>query len=90
MVWNHRVVRSESLEGEVLYGIHEAHYDSEKDAEAGNVAATTVHAVDVVAESVEGLRWVLEKMLASLDKPVLDGHELKAGPEGDGRGDISF
>jgi hypothetical protein len=72
--WNHRVVRrvfhADGDHKEIEYAIHEAHYET-KGASSGRCLITT-EAVPVAADSIEGLRWVLTKMLEALDKPVLD------------------
>jgi len=49
------------------YQIHEVYYNNK-----GEPSSWTKNGVTVGAESVEGLRWVLEKMLESLDKEILD------------------
>ena len=68
--WNHRVVRRVFPNGEVSYAIHEAHYKT-KGATAGP-CSLTLDPVAPTAESIEGLRWCLKKMLEALDNPVLD------------------
>jgi hypothetical protein len=69
--WNHRVVRRVHIGGDVEYAIHEAYYDTD---DAGNKVCTgfTMEPVDVSAVSKESLLWILESMLAALQKPVLD------------------
>lgn len=66
--WNYRVVRRVYETGEVEFAIHEAFYD------IGKVpgVSITMEAVPPHAESVEGLREVLQEMLKSLEKPPLD------------------
>ena len=66
MGWNHRVMKSKDGEDD-YYQIHEVYYNNK-----GEPDSWTTNGVTVGAESVEGLRWVLEKMLESLDKEVLD------------------
>lgn len=66
MGWNHRVMKSKDGEDD-YYQIHEVYYNNK-----GEPDSWTKNGVTVGAESVEGLRWVLEKMLESLDKEVLD------------------
>lgn len=94
MVWNHRVVRRDFGGGEVHYSIHEVYYDEPN----GPPRSCTMEPVAPYAESVEkndedqGLRWVLERMLAALDKPVLDwdeigGLEFEPDPTGTGHGE---
>lgn len=68
--WNHRVVKHTHPCGSVELAIHEAHYD-------GKVAeAITTDPTAPVADSVDELRWVLEKMIEALDKPVLNYEEF--------------
>ena len=66
MSWNHRVMKSKDGEDD-YYQIHEVYYNNK-----GEPDSWTKNGVMVGAESVEGLRWVLEKMLESLDKEILD------------------
>ena len=70
MTWNHRVVRREYPKAapseRVLYEIHEAFYN-----ETGCYAITE-EAIDPVGETVPELKERLQKMLAAIDKPVLD------------------
>lgn len=73
--WNHRVVRRVFHPGtdkeQVDYAIHEAHYN-EKGASSGRCSITLDPVAVSSSEGLEGLRWVLTKMLEALDKPVLD------------------
>ncbi len=66
--WNYRVV-SKIEEG---LGIHEVHYDDD-----GAIEFLSESAVDVIAEDVEGLKWVLHHMEANLALPVIDYETLK-------------
>ena len=68
MSWNHRVIKKG--DGDYSwYAIHEVHYDRDsKDL----VQGWTENPVPVMGETVEELRWTLEKMLESLDKPIID------------------
>lgn len=64
--WNYRVVKR--LEnGEWTYSIHETYYSAQKKEEA-----ITESPVQVSAETLADLRWVLERMLQALDKPLLN------------------
>jgi hypothetical protein len=68
MGWNHRVIK-EGDEADSWYAIHEVYYDRDsKDL----VQGWTENPVRVIGDSLEDLRWTLEKMLESLDKPVID------------------
>ena len=71
--WNHRVVRREYPESadpeeQVLLGIHETYYD----VGDGPLPMFTEEPIRVMETSVEALRETLQRMLAALDKPVLD------------------
>ena len=61
--WNHRVVRFDHD----WLSICEVYYDKD-----GQIQGHTVDGVRVGSESIDGLREVLQKMLDSLDKPILD------------------
>lgn len=65
ITWNYRVVR-QAHRDEVLYGIHEAYYEKDNDG----LSWTAVPVVPV-AESVEELRDVLNKMLLALERDVI-------------------
>lgn len=80
MTWNYRVMRHEHLdeatgEKEESFALHEVYYES-KDVNDLTVSATDVgytsEPIQVVGESVEDLRETLQRMLAALDKPVID------------------
>lgn len=76
MGWNYRVMRHPPKDGEEeWYAIHEVFYSS-SDVEDRTVpvreTSYTVNPVGVIANSLEGLRWCLQKMLEALDKPVLE------------------
>ncbi len=66
--WNYRIVKK-TVDGEDLYGIHEYYYDA--DGRYG----WTEDAVEVIADSVEGIKWVLESMMLALDRPVIEDEE---------------
>ena len=76
MSWNHRVVRRELPAAEAgaadathEYSIREAYYGLGGDPQS---VSWTANPIAPYGESLEGLRWVLEKMLEALDKPILD------------------
>ena len=79
MSWNHRTFKSiynyeYSNEPETLFEIREVFYDENGDI--SNIAETP----DVIADSLEGLKWTLNKMLESCDKPIIDyntGEEIQ-------------
>jgi hypothetical protein len=62
-------------EKEVWYAIHEVYY---KDDEVNdltvesNEISYTKEPVRVTAATAEDLKWILEEMLSSLNKPILD------------------
>ena len=68
MVWNHRVIRKLDLNGDAYYHIHEVYYP-EVGAKPDKI---TVEPMTPYGDTVEDLRWTLEKMLECLDKPILD------------------
>ena len=78
MSWNHRVIKRVHNhkylhEAEVFYEIREVFYDDNGDISA--IAETP----DVMSDSLDGLKWTLNKMLQSCDKPIIDhnsGEEL--------------
>ena len=81
MSWNHRVVRTvhQSARGErVTYAIHEVHYPHQGD---DTPVAMTENPVAPVAESLDGLRWTLTRMLEALDKPVLTEADFPSSKE---------
>lgn len=68
MTWNHRVVRR-AIDGEPFYGIHEAFYAQGVDEPNG----WTEDPAAPVGETLDELRVELERMLAALDRPVIEG-----------------
>lgn len=73
MYWNHRVFKTNNPHGDE-YEIREVYYDEETDA----ITAYTGEGHAPWGVDMDDLRWVLEHMLASLDKPVIDEAELEA------------
>ena len=71
--WNHRVVRWVYKDGaggeEIGYCVHEAFYGLDGD---GDKPSITVEPDYPWGETVEELREDLQRMLRSLDAPVLD------------------
>ena len=68
MTWNHRIVRFPDPYGfEDHLVICECFYGKD-----GKLEGHTMTGVTVGSETVEGLRWVLEQMLKSLDKPIVE------------------
>lgn len=70
--WNYRVVKRAFVhpdgETEETYGIHECHYEP---------TGWTKDPVAVEGESVEALRWQLQKMLLTLEIDVIDDTETE-------------
>ena len=70
MSWNHRVLASEEFhlngEAEIIFSIHEVYYDDK-----GVPNGYTANPIRISGESMEGLKWTLEKMQECLEKPVL-------------------
>ena len=69
--WNYRVFKRIHThkylpEPEILYEIREAFYDDD-----GKVDGWA-EMPDVIADSLDGLKWTLNKMMESIDKPVID------------------
>jgi len=69
--WNYRVFKRIHThkylpEPETLYEIREAFYD-----ENGKVNGWA-EMPDVIADSVDGLKWTLNRMMESLDKSIID------------------
>lgn len=69
MTWNHRVVKFDQSEfnEEPWLTICEVFYNTQ-----GKEQGHTAFGVVPGSETIEGLRWVLTKMLEALDKPILD------------------
>lgn len=63
--WNHRLLASES-NGELFFSIHEVYYDKN-----GSPEGYTKNPIYVGAENVDGVKWVLSKMMKCLQKPIL-------------------
>lgn len=67
--WNHRVMKRKDGD-EDWFTIHEVYYKDNMDIEG-----YTKEAISVGGNSIEDLRWTLEQMIKSLDKPILDYEE---------------
>ena len=65
MSWNYRVVEDD-FEGEKYFGIHEVYYDT-----SGQPESCSELPARVSAESLEGVRGELVRMLEALEKPPL-------------------
>lgn len=71
MSWNYRVIRHVK-NNEEFYHVHEVYYDDN-----GTPTMVSTEPIAPYAESVEDLKWVLERMLEALDKPILDYEYFK-------------
>lgn len=72
MTWNYRVVRSpdpvaSGADATYTYGIHEVFYDAD-----GKPDGISEYAQDVIGDTVDDVKWLLNKMVDALGKPVLD------------------
>ena len=82
--WNHRIMlhKAGSVEknpalkwGEYL-AIHEVHYDDNGNPEMASKDALGILG-DEGKDSLSSIKWILEKMMEALDKPILDYDTLK-------------
>ena len=75
-MWDYRVVRKESEDGsDEWYSIQEVYYDDE----GGKPMAQTMD-LQVEGDTIAGMRTQLERMLKSLDEPVVDEHDIVENP----------
>jgi hypothetical protein len=65
MGWNHRILAHEHS-NEIELEIHEVYYDKD-----GNPNSCTKNSISVHADTLEGIKWVLERMTECADKPIL-------------------
>ena len=65
MSWNHRILAHKDG-NEMYFQIHEVYYDKE-----GKPDGYTANGVSVGAESLDGIKWVLDKMKECTNKPIL-------------------
>ena len=80
MGWNYRAMRHSSkkestTEGAVWFGIHELYYRTDEINDltvAADETGYTQEPIKLVADDDDGLRWMLEQMLAGLEKPILE------------------
>lgn len=66
--WNYRVVYDKERDS---YAIHSAYY-----SQAGEVVSLSIDPMAVEAESVDGLRAELERMISALDDGVLKSSDF--------------
>jgi hypothetical protein len=78
MSWNHRIMRRAYKcphgEPEYEYGVYEVYYN-----EAGEPSSWSDEPRTACADDMDGMKWVLEKQLEALGKPVLD-YDNKGNP----------
>lgn len=65
MTWNHRVIAYINKDADTHFAIEEVYYNGDKTPRS--YAKDSV----VCGDNVEELKWVLERMQAALDKPIL-------------------
>ena len=65
MSWNHRILAHKDRD-EMYLQIHEVYYDKD-----GKPEEYTANGVSVGAESLDGIKWVLDKMKECVNKPIL-------------------
>lgn len=75
MTWNHRVVKETLDDGGDWLTIREVYYNDD-----GGITGYTEDAVSLSSETVEGLRWTLQRMLESLDKEILVDGAVEFAP----------
>lgn len=78
MSWNHRIIRHieqrTHMDDGIYYAIHEVYYD-----EDGKVNGWTEEPIRIMEESLDDLKVTLQRLIESLDKPVIDydtGHDI--------------
>lgn len=65
MSWNHRILAHKDGD-EMYFQIHEVYYDKD-----GKPEGYTANSVSVGSESLDGIKWVLDKMKECTSKPIL-------------------
>ena len=70
MGWNHRILAHKDGD-EMYFQIHEVYYDKD-----GKPDSYTTNGVSVGAESLDGIKWVLDKMKDSTNKPILLAYDF--------------
>jgi hypothetical protein len=66
-MWNYRVLRHNSINGDVYYQIHEVYYDKGE-----NPTSCSVNAIPAMGETTGELRRDLDMMLNAFNQPVLE------------------
>ena len=74
MSWNHRILATEEFhlngESEIVFSIHEVYYDKE-----GIPNGSTANAIKVSGDSLESIKWQLNRMKECMKKPILWGDD---------------
>ena len=65
MSWNHRILAHKDGD-EMYFEIHEVYYD-----EDGKPISYTADGANVGSESLDGIKWVLNKMKECVNKTIL-------------------
>lgn len=65
MTWNYRIIHGKEQD-EDHYQVHEVYYD-----EAGKITRWTVDPIVPYSDTLNGLRWTLERMREATAKPIL-------------------
>ena len=69
-MWDYRVVRKTSEDGDEWYSIQEVYYDDD-----GKPSAQTIDLM-IEGDTITGMRTQLEKMINCLGQPVLDESDI--------------
>jgi hypothetical protein len=85
--WSHRVIRTRypnpvTGKRESRYGVHEAYFDAGKRLPH----SWTMHPINVNEGSVKELKLLVDRLLRSLQRPVLDADKLKRRKQRRGKG----
>jgi len=70
-MWNHRVLVTTDKHGETYFNIHEVYYNKETSKPDGY----TANPITIGSDSIDGLRWTIDKIKESLEKPILWGDD---------------
>ena len=71
MKWTYRLVRHQVPASQPELAIHEVYFEP-----GGQPHTITHNPAQVWASDLEGVKWVLSKMLDALDKPILDADQF--------------
>jgi hypothetical protein len=73
MTWNHRLLATEYESvgsKETYFQIHEVYYD-----EDGKPNGYTANPITIGGDSIDGLRWTVDRIKECLEKPILWGDD---------------